>query len=224
MGFFDLTGIRDPAVRKGQKPPTQLFTIKSGTSLDGSITKEVADSFATTLQLTENQKGRVQVALNEALENISEHAYLDTLSLVYPAERGRWWIAAMAFDTNAYLLACDFGVTIPNTVPSRAKERGLANFEALSEFLKKGSKTHDEKLICAAFEDGVTRRENEKGGRGLGRMKDLVEGIVDGSLTIWSGGAVANINSKSKKLETLPLGNRFEGTYVLWTLSRGPDQ
>lgn len=221
MGFFEMMGIHDPLADEEGDNTSVVCTIKSGVSLDGQVTKEIADSFAAELRLSDIQRERIQGALNEALENISEHAYLDKEQLAFPAESGRWWISSIASNNKAFLLACDFGATIPATIPATAKKRGESNLAALAALLRRGQQSEDENLLAAAFEDGVTRRPDEKGGRGLGKMKDLIHEFDNGQLTVWSGSAVAAFGKEMDAVETRPLKRRFDGTYVLWSIGQG---
>jgi hypothetical protein len=219
-GFFDFLNLLDPAADEGETGA--LMEIRSGTTLDGEVTLKLAVAFAEALDLEDSQRELVQRALNEALENISEHAYSDDLSPSYPAEDGRWWVSVLAPKSggSAYLLACDLGLTIPATVPRTAAKGGSSNLERLAELLRRKPNSKEEALLAAAFEEGVTRRPGGKGGRGLGKMAQLAEEFPGGSLTVWSGGAVANITS-STNVDTLPLPRRFAGTYVLWHLEKG---
>lgn len=224
MGFFDALQMHDPLADKEGDDTSIGSLIRTGTTLDGEVSKVISDEFGRALDLHDGQKERVLAALNDALENISEHAYFDKELLAFPAELGRWWISSIAADRRAFLLACDLGSTIPATVPKTAKKRGIANQAALKALLDMTTATEDEKLLAAAFEDGVTRRPDGKGGRGLGKMRDLVDEFEEGQLTVFSGRAMALFVKGASKVQTHPLKGRFDGTYVLWSIGRGAAQ
>lgn len=223
MGVFKAVDMVDPfSVNKGDDQ-TAIYTIKSGTTLDGKITKQFADDFGIALDLDADTTETVQKAFNEALENISEHAYYDREAIKWPAEPGRWWICAVtsASKHGAYLLACDLGMTIPATVPETARKRGPANLAALADYLAANiGKSTDERLLGAAFEDGVTRRPGGKGGRGLGKMASLVQEFPKGHLQVWSGEAHATVRKGAADVKVKKLPRPFAGTYVLWHLAQ----
>ena len=116
-------------------------------------------------------------------------------------------------------MACDFGSTIPATVPKTAAKGGEKNIAFLENLLAVGETSREQKLLAAAFEEGVTRRPDGKGGFGLGRMASLVHEFENGQLNVFSGSASAII-AKTEKLITRALPRRFEGTYVLWSLKK----
>lgn len=223
MGVFIALEMVDPTSFNRGDDQTPLFPIRTGTALDGAITKELAEEFGAALGLDQDRTEIVQKAFNEALENISEHAYYDPDTLIWPAEAGRWWIAAIANPEKqgAYLMACDLGMTIPATVPATAKMRGERNLRALAEYVSANiSKTEDERLLGAAFQEGVTRREEQKGGRGLGKMAALVHEFAKGHLTVWSGGAMAQIVRGKEAVRVRKLPRSFDGTYVFWHIGQ----
>ena len=61
--------VMDPVsyFKDGDLPP--VYQIETGIALDGQVTQKVADTFAEALELSSDQKEKVQRALNEALEN-----------------------------------------------------------------------------------------------------------------------------------------------------------
>lgn len=218
LGFFDALDLVDPL-----QMPDDLnrFQISTGVSLDGTSLDAVSDNFAHALGLTGEQRLRVQTALFEALENASEHAYFDPDKLTYPAELGRWWVCAVTFpDTRkAYLLAADLGMSIPTSLPESVKRKGADRVAALAAKMQsKAAQTEDERLLCAAFDDGVTRRADGRGGRGLGKMAALADEFNTGFLSVWSGNASAWVNKGATEIRSAPLSRRFHGTYVFWHL------
>src|SRR5207248_3294042 len=149
--------------------------------------------------------------------------YADVSSLSYPVEAGRWWVSSIASQERgvAHLLACDLGSTIPVTLPETARKGGASNLEALGRLLGMG-KSRDEALMTAAFEEGVTRRPDGRGGHGLVKMSKLIKAFPDGHLSVWSGGALATISKKNPDVRTQKLPRRFDGTYILWNLRQEP--
>jgi hypothetical protein len=220
MGFFENLKIRDAGL---SEQPVPKFHIESGISLDGSISKKIADEFSKGLDLDAAMTEQVRRALNEALENSTDHAYFDTSKLLWPAEKGRWWICSIVSpdQKRAALTVCDLGMTIPQTVPGTAAKGGSKNMEILSSLLRApGGQTHDERMLAAAFDEDVTRRPDGRGGRGLGKMARLLQDFDRGTLTVWSGKAVALVGQKGQPIRTDPLSTALPGTYVLWYVQR----
>lgn len=222
LGIFQGLGMFDPiSIEEGDDTDAQLV-IDTGTSLDGEVSKKMSDRFSRALGLNDDQGEAVQKAFNEALENISEHAYHDPARLKWPAEVGRWWICCVTSRSRqgAFMLACDLGMTIPATVSETAQRRGPENAAELAKYLANNiTKSEDERLLGAAFEEGVTRRPERKGGRGLSKMRALISEFPSGRLLVMSGRAKAMIGTDNViKLSKLP--KAFNGTYVLWHLGR----
>lgn len=195
-----------------------LVAIETGTSLDGSESQRVASVFARGLKLDDANYRRVHAALNDALENISEHAYHGA----DPSEEKRWWVCSMSLPSEpvAYLLAYDLGVTIPRTVPENAVKNGGSYLTSLLERLggKALADASDESFLKAAFDPTVTRRPTGKGGRGLPRMKHLADQYEGGSLLVWSGRAAAFTSKKGGEIKVKSTNECINGTFVLWRI------
>lgn len=224
LGVFKALSMYDvKAIEHGDDVEAQ-FEIKSGVALDGDVPDELAGEFATALGLSTDQRRLVEKAFKEALENISEHAYYDKSRIAWPAEHGRWWICCVTSveRKGAFMLACDLGMTIPATIKETAAKRGLSNVAELARYMAANfGKSEDERLLGAAFQDGVTRRADGKGGNGLGKMKALIDQFPDGRLVIWSGGAKALIEAGGET-SIKRLAQPFYGTYVMWHLGQEP--
>lgn len=195
----------------------QSVVVETGIALDGSESLGIARTFAQGLNLDDASYKPIHSALNDALENISEHGYEGADS----SEERRWWACAISKPTNptSYLLAYDLGVTIPATVPRTAQKGGQSAVKALLGILKR--ETADgappEELLLAAFDPSVTRREGGKGGRGLPRMRQLADQYEGGSLAVWSGQAVATTYGDGDITAVKVMGN-LRGTFVIWRI------
>lgn len=226
MDFFNALAMFDPE-SLADAPVETVFRIESGTSMDGSVSKALSASFGEALELGADVTERVQKVFNEALENISEHAYYDPTKLVWPAESKRWWICAITSQAQhgAYMIACDLGMTIPATIEETVRKRGPENVKAFAAYLKSQIHlTKDEQYLGAAFQDGVTRRAEKKGGRGLGKMASLVNEFAGGHLTVISGGAMAIIRNGATEVALSRLRPAFAGTFVIWHLTTRANQ
>lgn len=219
-----------PALRGGgrQLPPRpkdgvreEAVVIETGTTLDGSESRRVARAFVRGLNLDDKSYSRVHAALNDALENISEHAY----DGAEESEERRWWVCSVGLEhqPDSYLLAYDLGVTIPTTIPQKAVRSGGGYLASILKSLQRASLdgVPQEDLLKAAFDPTVTRRPSGKGGRGLPRMRQLAT-QYNGVLIVWSGGAMAVCNDKGK-LMTARLKEQVPGTFVLWRIKSRPN-
>ena len=224
IGFFKALGMWDPTSIKEGDDLDALFDIETDTTLLGGVSKDLAQKFAAALSLSDDQEVAIEKAFNEALENISEHAYFNPDELAWPAEEGRWWICAMTspLTGEAIAMACDLGLTIPETLERSTYSKGGTNLAALKDYLLKTVRlTHDERMLGAAFEDGVTRRPDGKGGNGLGKMAHLVQEFPDGHLRVLSGGAIATLATGHDAIRVSKLPLKFSGTYIIWRLTKG---
>ncbi|MBJ7484358.1 hypothetical protein [Brevundimonas sp.] len=224
LGLFKALGIHEVASTEEVEKANEQFEIKTGIALDGEVPDELAEEFSIALGLSVDQRRLIEKAFKEALENISEHAYYDKARIAWPAEQGRWWICCVTSieRKGAFMLACDLGMTIPATIKETAAKRGPSNVAELARYVAANiGRTEDEKLLGAAFQDGVTRRADGKGGRGLGKMKTLIDEFPDGRLILWSGGAKALIEPGGK-MTIRRLAQPFYGTYVMWHLGQEP--
>ena len=219
MGFFQAANLKDTIPFEG----APFFKVETGIRLDGEVPKSIAREFGEGLRLDAERVRGVQTALTEALENISEHAYLQADKLRYPAELGRWWIGSASFPDHraAYLVACDLGVTIQETIHETAERYGRSNLAALRDFLSaEGRQNRSERLLAAAFQDGVTRRPDGRGGRGLGKMARLLQEFDAGHMNVWSGEACATLGKSNEGVVTTRLPCTLPGTYVVWMVKQ----
>lgn len=196
--------------------PAQFIVVETGIALDGGESLGIAKSFARGLNLDDAAYSPIHAALNDALENISEHAYHGAS----PSEERRWWACTIGAPDEplSYLLAYDLGVTIPATVPQTAQKGGAPALEALKRFLKgkpvSGASEPD--LLLAAFDPAITRRESGKGGRGLPNMRQLADQYPGGELTVWSGKAAAWTDGG--ELKASASSGELKGTFILWCI------
>lgn len=201
--------------------PAQFIVVDTGIALDGGESLGIAKAFAQGLNLDDDAYSPIHRALNDALENISEHAYEGASA----SEERRWWACAISppDEPVSYLLAYDLGVTIPATVPQTAKKGGAAALAALRKLVNREDEEAAEQkdLLLAAFDPTVTRRESGKGGRGLPSMRQLADQYPGGELTVWSGRAVAW--TEGGKLIADGLEGDLRGTFVLWCIKTETD-
>ena len=196
--------------------PAKFVVVETGVTLDGGESQGVAKAFAQGLDLDDVSYKPIHSALNDALENISEHAYAET-------DEARWWACAVSppDEPVSYLLAYDLGVTIPATVPLTAQKVGTVAVAALRRLVQRddAEAAEHKDLLIAAFDPTVTRRENGAGGRGLPSMRHLADQYPGGELSVWSGRA--SVWTKEGKLESAPLKGELKGTFVLWCIKTG---
>ncbi|MGU3358874.1 hypothetical protein ACLBWX_00930 [Methylobacterium sp. M6A4_1b] len=158
------------------------------------------------------------MAIGEALNNTSDHAYPDAVETELP-NVGRWWITG-AVDPVARRLTFavyDQGVTIPRAIPYGRRHERVRRF--LNRLTGNGYDPEDASLdgqtLAAAVRVGISGTGLSHRGRGLGLMRDYIRNERQGRLRIISrnGEFVA---CSGRKDEYRTRGVTLNGTFVEW--------
>ena len=137
---------------------------------------------------------KLGVAINEAILNITQHAYINS-------RLTRWWQYIYIKDNILHIIIFDKGVGIP----ANFKNRGL--YTNLS----------DEAIIRKAMEKGVTSTNISGRGNGSSNIKKPVTKIEKDELLIMSKrGVYQYLNNTAIELSKLPV--RLNGTLMSWKL------
>lgn len=202
----------DPASTPSRK---EILTMRTGTDAKGhlkSITNTMNDCFYSG-GLSEQERSDLYKGINEAMLNVSQHAYSESVSDLVDRIGKRWWIYAQQFDDQLYIAFCDRGVGIPETLPRHGrweKIRSLGKIVGLDD---------DAAMIQAAMEFG--RSEAETAGRGLG-LQDVLKFAnenPEGILWIFSRyGLYKNEKGKEKPI-LRNYKKSIEGTLIQWQIS-----
>lgn len=153
---------------------------------------------------------RLYAAITESISNVGLHAYIGEGYEDFASRYGRkWWIITQRVDDQFFIAVYDCGAGIPETIVRKDF------WPKLKELFLPGN---DAEKIKAAVKLGGTRLDQNKHGKGLHEMRQLVEDNSKGALHIFSGeGYYKSEPSKNEEvIKELPRG--IEGTLVQWNL------
>lgn len=170
-------------------------------------------------------KDQIHRAMNEALLNVSNHAYRstneDAAQTELPLDEQRWWAVGIVDKVKRTfdLVVVDRGVGIPRTLRRTVLEfaRGLFSGEAFS----------DGERVRAAMEYG--RSSVGKGvnrGKGMPQMLDLLKRFPGSMLLVESlkGIYVSRHDGTTLEQDHSDNSNGLPGTLVHWHLELAPSE
>lgn len=188
MGFFRLLRV----VEVGDQPRPPL---EPGRPLylpfisERRVIPEIPDHFVSIIekhlfQMNDLARGRLVVAIKEAMSNTLDHAHPEP----EPGEsmKHRWWMSSwinLAIK-EVTIVFFDHGVGIPKTIDPLAYERIVAALKNLTR-LQFSSTPTDGEMIAAATEYHRSGKGDGRG-RGFTDMKRFVDTCSDGELRVLS--------------------------------------
>ena len=193
----------------------KILTMRTGTDARGhlkSITNTMNDCFYSG-ELSEQERSDLYQGINEAMLNVSQHAYDESEPDLANKIGKRWWIYAQQFDDQLYIAFCDRGVGIPATLP---RHGSWENIKSLGKIV---GLDDDAAMIQAAMEFG--RSEAKTPGRGLG-LQDVLKFAnenPEGILWIFSRKGVYITEKGKTKPELRNYKESINGTLIQWQVS-----
>jgi hypothetical protein len=215
LGVFDLVGIKNDNEAFDPQKEVILLQLQSDTKRDGAVVDKL-QRWMRSMELGFSERKYVFGALDEAIINGFEHAYIDTGSKPrFPYVGHRWWATSCYDPTNHSLrfFVYDQGRGIPATLPSQS-----GFWSAISSWIDKIPGTRNEAdLIEAAFTVGKTRTHVDERGKGLSKMREAIELAGDGYLRILSGRGDITLGPHAtlKKIDHI---SHIGGTLVEWSI------
>jgi len=227
VGFLSLLGVEEQRRTLASRGGCYTVPFLSGTKVVGAKIEKLIRAMA---ELASNEgleegdqllrRSRVYDGLGEAIQNVEDHAYPETVQFAYPVLR-RWWVtgAVEPGKKRFNIVTYDQGITIPGHLP-------LSNYfdDFRAAFLRfVGSEfdatrtDKDGEAIAQAAELGRSSTGKEWHGKGLPRMREIVNYCEHGTLRILSrcGEYVFSHGGKSTyRSFKVPLN----GTLVEWDL------
>lgn len=161
-------------------------------------------------------------AVREALLNIKHHAYKQG--------NGKWWLMTRLHkeDKVFTVVVCDLGRGIPNSIKQgdEATQREIwKKLQTFIESLPLGSSLKDSKIIEESMQYGVSRTKQEYRGKGLPKMKEVVElsQTAKVGISIYSDrGCYTQLGGRETPiLHDYP--NSIGGTVVTWSIPMNAD-
>jgi len=224
MGFHEQLGI----AKGKRKDGSRLMAIRSGdqTADIPSMLEQVAEIAHQALG-DRALANRVHGALNEAMLNVTMHAYDPEFLVLGQTLPGRWWVAGVADHREVIFLAYDQGVGIAATAPKTVGEGLMVVMDKMLATIGLGrADARDHHFIEAAIRARRTRTGMAQHGKGLTSMIQLVELAGGGAVQICShGGQYIYSLSRTPGSEpvegSLPLEYKLPGTLIIWHLERG---
>jgi len=227
MGFHRRLGIR----RGKSIDSTQIVTIRSG-GRDDDVARELQDVASVARRALKDPAlaNRIHGALNEAMLNVSMHAYDPAFFKQGSAPSGRWWVAGLADPekNEVMFFAYDHGVGIARTAPRNVGD-DLMTF--LDQLLAKvglmRADAQDHHVIEAAIKARKSRTGLPQHGKGLTSMIQLVDRVRCGTVWICSGAGQYLYSKPDNPSEepvegSTPLEYSVPGTLIIWRLVGGP--
>lgn len=193
----------------------KILTMRTGTDAKGhlkSITNTMNDCFYSGT-LSEQERSDLYKGINEAMLNVSQHAYDESESDLANKIGKRWWLYAQQFDDQLYIAFCDRGVGIPTTLPRHG------NWENIRSLGKIIGLDDDAAMIQAAMEFG--RSEAKIPGRGLG-LQDVLKFAnenPEGILWIFSRNGLYKNEKENEKPILRNHKKSIGGTLIQWQVS-----
>lgn len=215
LGVFELLQIREVPSHLDPLKQVILLQLQSGVQRDGEAVAKL-QRWMKSMELGFSEKKYVFGALDEAIINGFEHAYIDTGSEPrFPYAGHRWW-ATSCFDpvsSSLRFFVYDQGRGIPETLP-----RQTDFWSEIRKFLGDlPGGTGDADLIEKAFEVGKTRTHLDERGKGLSKMREAIELAGDGYLRVMSGKGDVTLGPE-KTLKKVDHSTHIGGTLVEWSI------
>lgn len=227
LGFFKLLNVKPSHEFAENNAAMAIVKMLSGTGNVGESIAHVQDEIFAHLAIGPQKASDLYGALDEAMTNVSEHAYPERPELFsdltgpYDPLMRRWWLLGVA-DKNTkevWFLLYDQGVTIPVTLPLTVFDRFKIPF---SSFLKdRGFSTATDSIhIQLSTAVGRSQTQQSHRGKGIARMKAFVEKTERSELRIVSRyGDYCFSNDGTDCAETFSdLEKAFCGTLVSWNM------
>jgi len=216
IGFYDTIG------RRSTLSPTAEDVIHwraiAGRGADG----EKADNLVQTVRdrLPATLSSPMYDGLVEAMTNSAQHAYLqprrDGLRRL---GNGEWWMFAREQDGHVYVVFCDLGIGIPNSLPL-THEPGAVRELVARLGRASGVLYTDADLVGAAVEIGRSRIRQSHRGKGLRDIVDVIDKARDGVLRIFSNSGCYTYQVRDGVSSRVYRNYRHSilGTLIQWTV------
>ncbi|MBA43262.1 MAG: hypothetical protein CMF62_04535 [Magnetococcales bacterium] len=213
MGVFGIVEVVNP-FRDYESPREESFIkLRSGQEVDlGAALEDIEREVSKVALIIESQP-LMYGGIEEAVTNVSQWAYKTG---DYPFEiKERWWFAASynRLLKRVTIMVYDHGIGIPDSLPLRWAEK-LKDWTARLGL----SGLNDSHLIEAAVEIPRTASGADYRGKGLPKMKKLLERFDRGGLCVYSGFGEYRISYQDNEFVSHKVehSNSLGGTLIAW--------
>ncbi|MCU7858694.1 MAG: hypothetical protein KZQ86_02425, partial [Candidatus Thiodiazotropha sp. (ex Lucinoma kastoroae)] len=158
------------------------------------------------------QKG-LYLGLTEAMTNTRQHAYPNSKpSEDYTSEdNNEWWMFSQEKDGKVYVVFCDLGIGIPNSLPNKKP----ALWEKIKE--KVGGIPSDSRIISEAIKYSRSRTGQDYRGKGLGQLTSILSKTKGGNLRLFSNQGCYNVADGI--IRRNDYRDSIQGTLISWSIS-----
>lgn len=214
IGIYEMCG-QNVKRKDAQYDDVVHWRAAHGAVVDNSICAPAIEEFEG--QLAAPLVNGLFRGLSEAMTNAIHHAYLDVRDdgLNYKPQNSDWWMFSQARQGYLSVVFCDLGIGIPRTLP--IKKPGL-----FRQIVAMGQAASDSACIESAIEDSRTRTRQPERGKGLGNIVDVVSGLKDGVVMVFSNHGLYHMKNGS-----IPKMKNFRdsifGTLIFWRVPLAGD-
>lgn len=216
LGIFELLNIKKKDRKiKNSKGSLKFIKFITGNESQGELAGRLIEAISPIIG-TEYSQRKLYTALSEAMTNVVQHAYPETLDFKKEYLKNQWWLTGSYNRKTKELkvIFYDQGVGIPNTLSSSGLIEKCLNYLKIKQL-----EHHDANMIKAALEVGKTRTKERYRGKGLQQLLDFIE-HHDGEIRIISGnGEYQRLYSDGLYKENPEKRNiTLDGTFIEWTV------
>ena len=225
IGFFEnighATDINDEVNTSGNIKTMRIISGKNATDIEkvSKCIRELSKYLNINDKVLEKTEIDLNNALSEAMINVAKHAY--------PVDHdfskkhvGKWWVTASANrdERQLTIVIYDQGASIPVTFPKKKFSQSVKDF--LGNVLIQQPEfefENDSSYIMGAMQPGKSSSNQKHQGLGLPEMRDVIDHIGDGYLSIHSRGGVCYYDPDNK-FDNMSVQHSIGGTLIEWTL------
>lgn len=224
LGFFEAIGHLEDSEDK-LTDVDNIHYLKAISGRSGTDLERIAKALTQLVSKLDGKKVSREIrmnlnnALGEAMVNVSKWAYPDDHDYAFP-HLGKFWVSGSVDPkTNMLTVAIyDQGISIPVSFPrQKLKQKALDYLKSLLAKEAKFDFQNDSAYIDCAMAFGNSKSNQEHRGQGLPQLKDVIESVGNGCLTICSRGGIWQYEyGKAATRKSVP--SSVGGTLIEWRL------
>ncbi|WP_019556514.1 hypothetical protein [Thiomicrorhabdus arctica] len=157
--------------------------------------------------------------ISEAITNACMHAYKNTKTKKeiperadgYPFSDHKWWMFTGCNEERLTLVICDLGQGIPESLKNRN------DFSFIKKVISKLDGGKESKVIKTSMEVGSSSSDLAHRGKGMAQLKEAIDIMQDGSLSILSNKGLYTYSASKKEKFSTDLKHSIMGTIISWS-------
>lgn len=183
------------------------WNLAEGHGADGEKYEEILGSYDGTL--TPKLSEGFYLGLTEAMTNTRQHAYPNN-SPRHP-DIPEWWMFSQEKDGRLSVVFFDLGIGIPGSLPKKQPKLWQKLREVLTE------SDGDAEIIAGTIKYKKSSTEQEHRGKGLTQLEDVINGVENAVLYIYSNKGCYAIERDGKK-SLINFDVSINGTLIYWSV------